>query len=140
MKAISYIIVAILVLGFIGSKLAPNPESIQYVDEHGTPISKERAEAWLKQIEQAHQLFNGTGSSTPTLSREAAIDTGSKGRRGVPGNLDCQYYAEWDDASEVRAGTGRGSTTVKYIQRMKRYCPEGVTIVYPDSSTELLSP
>lgn len=103
------------------------PQPVQYVDQHGNPLAAEKAEAILKQMRK------------PAPSHTTArLDTGSMGRRGVPGNLGCQYYAAYGDGFDVRLGNNNGRTIVAYIAKMKTYCPEGVTIVYPDSSTEFL--
>lgn len=107
--------------------------SIEYVDESGKPISKDRALARLKQLEATKKSESRSTSTT-------VLDTGSRGRRGVPGNLACQYYAQDGDALEVRAGTEIGRSIVGYIDRMKSYCPEGITVVYPDRSTDFIAP
>lgn len=108
--------------------------NVQYTDEKGNPISKERAEEWLEQKYRAHRVLAKAQASA------GYADTGSSGSRRVSGNLGCQYYANYGDDVELRAGTARGKTIAGYVSTMKEHCSEGVTLVAPDGASMKLRP
>lgn len=122
-------VVGLLIVGWTWSKLSPlveKPEpAATFVDSKGRPITIEQVRAYNKREEELKKA----------LKAASPRDTGSKGSRGVPGNLDCQFYAQYGDDEEVGRGSARGRAIVSYVGDMRRRCAGGVTLVAPDGGT-----